>query len=251
MRRDERGTILAVGAAGILVAALALPALYYLGLSMTPRPRPAGHQAAPALVRAALWAVNTGGPSMQLEPLSAASFVTLRVCRGFAARRATPQERSRGRDECLRGHSGIASATALADIHMAEQQVEARSFRLALGQMANAAWVSRNWSAEALLDALAATSDFGHGLRGVEAASRGYFGKDPGALRADEAAMLAAMSDDGRLDPWCAPEPARAARGRVLQAMHTNGAIDAAALDVASHVPLALAARPAGPACTP
>jgi len=208
MRRDERKTILAVGAAGILIAMLALPALYYLGLWMTPRPRPTGHHAAPALLRAALWAVNTGGPSMQLDPLSPASFVTLRVCRGLASRRATPQERSHGRDECLRAHSGIVSAMALADIHMAQQKVAARSFTLALGQMTNAAWLSRNWSAEALLDTLAERSDFGHGLRGVEAASRGYFGKDPGALDAavlDRAIHAPLLLVPRRAELPCAP----------------------------------------------
>jgi penicillin-binding protein 1A len=70
---------------------------------------------------------------------------------------------------------------------------------------------------------------FGDGLYGVEAASRGYFGKRASALSVAEAALLAGLvKSPSSYAPTTNMERAKARRNVVLQAMLENGAIDRA-----------------------
>lgn len=71
---------------------------------------------------------------------------------------------------------------------------------------------------------------FGDGLYGVEAGSRGYFGKSPAELSIPEAALLAGLvKSPSSYAPTANIERAVARRNVVLQAMLDNGAIDRAA----------------------
>ncbi len=70
---------------------------------------------------------------------------------------------------------------------------------------------------------------FGDGLYGVEAASRGYFGKHASEVSVAEAALLAGLvKSPSSYAPTVSMERAMARRNVVLQAMLENGAIDKA-----------------------
>jgi penicillin-binding protein 1C len=88
---------------------------------------------------------------------------------------------------------------------------------------------------------------FGGNLEGVRAASLAYFGKEPRALTAGEAALLVALPQSPtRLRPDRFPEVARAARDRVLVRVAGEGAIDpgAAAEAMETPTPVARATMP-------
>jgi penicillin-binding protein 1A len=82
---------------------------------------------------------------------------------------------------------------------------------------------------------------FGDGRYGIEAASRGYFGKHASELTVAEAATLAGLvKSPSSLAPTTNLEKATARRNVVLQAMHAAGAIDDAALQQARATPIKL-----------
>ena len=73
---------------------------------------------------------------------------------------------------------------------------------------------------------------FGDGLYGVEAASRGYFGKPASDLTVAEAALLAGLiQSPSSYAPTVNLDRAVARRNVVLQAMVSTGAIDQAAAE--------------------
>jgi penicillin-binding protein 1A len=83
---------------------------------------------------------------------------------------------------------------------------------------------------------------FGDGLYGVEAASRGYFGKHAKELTVAEAALLAGLvKSPSSYAPTTNMQRAKARRNVVLQAMLENGAIDRAAWQDARLSPVKLA----------
>jgi penicillin-binding protein 1A len=83
---------------------------------------------------------------------------------------------------------------------------------------------------------------FGDGLYGVEAASRGYFGKRAKDLTVAEAALLAGLvKSPSGYAPTTSMDRAKARRNIVLQAMLENGAIDRATYQQARLSPVKLA----------
>jgi penicillin-binding protein 1A len=82
---------------------------------------------------------------------------------------------------------------------------------------------------------------FGDGLYGVEAASRGYFGKSASELSIAEAALLAGLvQSPSAYAPTVSPDRAIARRHVVLQAMLDTGAIDRDTFEAARAEPLEL-----------
>ncbi|HEY7289965.1 MAG TPA: PBP1A family penicillin-binding protein [Vicinamibacterales bacterium] len=82
---------------------------------------------------------------------------------------------------------------------------------------------------------------FGDGLYGVEAASRGFFGKHASELTVSEAATLAGLvKSPSSYAPTVNMERATARRNVVLQAMFDNGAISKAELQTARATRIAL-----------
>src|SRR2546427_5019068 len=82
---------------------------------------------------------------------------------------------------------------------------------------------------------------FGDGLYGVEAASRGYFGKHASELNVEEAALLAGLvKSPSSYAPTVNLERATTRRNVVLQAMLDAGHIDRATLDAIRAKPVAL-----------
>jgi penicillin-binding protein 1A len=83
---------------------------------------------------------------------------------------------------------------------------------------------------------------FGDGLYGIEAASRGYFGKHASDLTVAQSALLAGLvKSPSSYAPTVSVTRARARRNVVLQAMLDNRAIDRAAWEAARAEPVTLA----------
>jgi penicillin-binding protein 1C len=96
-----------------------------------------------------------------------------------------------------------------------------------------------------VLDLYLVLAPFGGNLDGVRAASRAYFGKEPGALDPAEAALLVALPrSPSRLRPDRHPDAARAARDAVLARAEAAGVIDAATRAEAMAAPVPSARLP-------
>jgi penicillin-binding protein 1C len=81
----------------------------------------------------------------------------------------------------------------------------------------------------------------GHDLRGVEAASRAYFGRPAAALTTGQAALLAGLvRGPASADPWRALEAARGRQRMVLGRIVRAGWLDPAAAHDAAEAPLDL-----------
>ncbi|MGE5245131.1 MAG: penicillin-binding protein 1A [Betaproteobacteria bacterium] len=101
--------------------------------------------------------------------------------------------------------------------------------------------IERMYSKQQILELYLNKVYFGDGLYGVEAASRGYFGKHAADLTLPEAALLAGLvQSPSSYAPTVSPDRAVARRNVVLQAMLDSGAIDRAAWQHARATKLAL-----------
>ncbi len=76
--------------------------------------------------------------------------------------------------------------------------------------------------------------------RGVEAAARRYLGKSAAGLTLGESALLVGVLEDPALNPWDAPQRAKARQSEALEAMQAGGMIEADAAKAASALPLSL-----------
>jgi hypothetical protein len=249
MRLEERRTIVVLLIAGVIGAVLFLPGVYFLGLWLAP-PRPVPEASgAPALMLEALWARAEGGRATGLRPVNPINFVQHGTCRALAIRHDDPKTRGERRAECLESMPAMPGVDYLATVHMQENKVEPRSFRMAIGHFATAVWLTRSWSKEEFLNTLAMRGEFGFGWRGVHAAARGYFDKPVDRLAAHESALIASFAGDSRTDPWCEPDAAIEMRNRLLERMRNNGALNDTQYQGALAVTLELAAAPAASRC--
>jgi 1A family penicillin-binding protein len=126
-----------------------------------------------------------------------------------------------------------------------EQLTPRRTFERKLREMAIAVQLEERYSKAQILNAYLNAVYFGDGYFGVEAASRGYFGKPASALQPQEAALLAALvrSPTG-YSPSAAPERALARRNLVLRLMRDTGRLSDAEYRRDIDLPL----RPSKPA---
>jgi hypothetical protein len=244
VRLEERRTLIVVALAGVAGAILILPALYFLGLWLAP-PRPVPATAhVPKLVGEAIWARAEGGRATELQPVNPISFVRMRVCRAMAARTDDLTLRGARRAECMKLLPAIQAVDYLSGVHMQDSNAATGGFREGLSHVATAAWMTRSWTKTELLDTIAERGDFGFGWRGVDAASRGYFGREVSSLSLPDAALLAASVGDPHNDPWCNPAEALGRRRRILERMRDNDAIDRAAFEIAAQSEIGLGDPP-------
>ena len=104
-----------------------------------------------------------------------------------------------------------------------------KSYRRKLQELILAARLERLYTKQQILELYFNKVYFGDGLYGVEAASRGYFGKHASRVTVAEAALLAGLvKSPSTYAPTVSMERAMARRNTVLQAMLDNGAIDRA-----------------------
>src|SRR5229473_6615782 len=102
-----------------------------------------------------------------------------------------------------------------------------KTYRRKLKEVILAAHIEREYSKKDILEIYLNKVYFGDGLYGVEAASRGYFGKHASELSVPEAALLAGLvKSPSSYAPTVSLERAVARRNVVLQTMVESGAID-------------------------
>lgn len=95
-----------------------------------------------------------------------------------------------------------------------------RSISRKLKEQAAAREMERRYTKDQILEAYLNQIDYGHGWRGIEMASRHYFGKGAASLTLGEAATLAALPKGPPVyDPLKYPERARARRNLILGLM--------------------------------
>src|SRR5207302_1421998 len=98
-----------------------------------------------------------------------------------------------------------------------------------LQELILASRIERLYSKPQILELYLNKVYFGDGLYGIEAASRGYFGKHASQLSVAEAALLAGLvKSPSSYAPTVSPDRARARRNLGLQAMLDTGAINRA-----------------------
>jgi penicillin-binding protein 1A len=104
-----------------------------------------------------------------------------------------------------------------------------KSYRRKIQELILAARLERLYTKPQILELYFNKIYFGDGLYGVEAASRGYFGKHASEVTVAEAALLAGLvKSPSSYAPTVSMERAMARRNTVLQAMLDTGAIDRA-----------------------
>jgi len=102
-----------------------------------------------------------------------------------------------------------------------------KTIRRKLQELILAARIERLYKKDQILEMYLNKVYFGDGLYGVEAASRGYFGKQASELSVPEAALLAGLvKSPSSYAPTVSMERAVARRNVVLQVMQETGAID-------------------------
>jgi penicillin-binding protein 1A len=102
-----------------------------------------------------------------------------------------------------------------------------KDYRRKIQELILAARIERIYSKKEILELYLNKVYFGDGLYGVEAASRGYFGKHASEVTLAEAALLTGLvKSPSSYAPTVSPERAVARRNVVLQAMLESGAIN-------------------------
>ena len=116
-----------------------------------------------------------------------------------------------------------------------------KTYRRKLKEIIVAAYLENLYSKQEILEMYLNKVYFGDGLHGVEAASRGYFGKPSADLDVDEAALLAGLiQSPSSYAPTVNLDRAIARRNVVLQTMVSSGAIDAATAERAKAAPVTI-----------
>lgn len=114
------------------------------------------------------------------------------------------------------------------------------SWLQALREAVLAAELTAHYSKEQILTWYLSSAPFGHLAYGAEAGARRYLGKSVTSLSLSESALLAATAADPSLNPWNAPQQAKARQAEVLEAMATQGWIDQDEARTARAAPLQL-----------
>lgn len=116
-----------------------------------------------------------------------------------------------------------------------------KTYRRKLKEVILAAHIEGVYDKRTILELYLNKVYFGDGLYGVEAASRGYFGKPASDLEVAEAALLAGLiQSPSSYAPTVNPERAIARRNVVLTAMTSSGAIDAKTAEAAKRAKIKL-----------
>ena len=130
-------------------------------------------------------------------------------------------------------------STLTQQLARAAQLSPRRTFERKLREAMIAARIEERYSKKEILEAYLNTVYFGEGYYGVEAASRGYFGKSADALDVHEAALLAAIVRAPSHDaPSVSPERAMRRRNLVLRLMQQQGKISSEQMRVAAAMAL-------------
>src|SRR5688572_23614371 len=125
-------------------------------------------------------------------------------------------------------------STITQQLARAAQLSPVRTYERKIREILVAARLEERYTKQQILEEYLNTVYFGEGYYGVEAASRGYFGKPAMELEPQEAALLAALVRAPSTDAPCtAPKRALARRNLVLALMREQGRLSDAQLRVA------------------
>ena len=120
-----------------------------------------------------------------------------------------------------------------------EQLTPARTFSRKIREVTIAVRLEERYSKQEILHAYLNAVYFGDGYHGVEAASRGYFGKSAADLEPHEAALLAGIvRSPGGYSPSSSPVRALARRNLVLRLMRDTGRLTEAEYRASIDMPL-------------
>jgi hypothetical protein len=237
---DVRRTFSWLLIAGLAGAVLFLPTISAIGDMLSPTRLAPAATPVPPVVGDAIWARANGGRATELRPLNPFTIARMVTCHALAEHRS-PEERDAAHDECARQIPAIEAIAYLSSVNMRDDGVW-QTPRVPFIQIANMTKVTGTWTRAQVLDTLAERAEFPGGVRGVEHAAASFFRKTAAALTAPEAALLAAMIGDRRVDPWCQPKHAAQRRRAILERMRDNGAIDTDAFNAADQAELGIVA---------
>lgn len=135
-------------------------------------------------------------------------------------------------------------STLTQQLARASQLSPRRTFERKIREAMIAARLEQRYSKREILEAYLNTVYFGEGYYGVEAASRGYFGRPASELDAAQAALLAALVRSPSHDAPCvSPDRALKRRNLVLRLMRDQRRIDDTSYRAAAASPISDAAH--------
>jgi hypothetical protein len=243
MKIDARRTLMGLAIAGMAGAVLFLPAIVALGTFLSPSTlAPATAHVAP-LLGDAIWARTLGGRAAELRPVEPFSIARMISCHALAERGDDRAARDVQHEECMKLIPAIQGAAFLSIAQMRADGVW-QTPRVPFIQIAMVTKMTNTWTRAQLLDSLAERGEFGIGLHGAEQTARALFNRAPADLTLPQAALVAALLGNFRVDPWCAPERLSQLRRQVLERMRDNLVIDEGALQAANLAELGLSAPP-------
>lgn len=244
MRIDARRTFVGLLIAGVAGGFLFLPAIVYVGTFLSPSQIAPSTTPVPPLMADALWARAGGGTDSQLRPLNPFTLGRMAACHILAETTHDEQsQREVQHQECMKLMPGVEAVGYVSSLHLRSVGVW-QDPRVPFVQIATMTRMSDTWTREQLVDTLAERAEFPGGFRGIDNAARHYFDKAPAELTVAQAALLAGMAGDRRVDPWCEPVAAASTRRRILERMHDSLAIDDATLDAANKADLGITSSP-------
>lgn len=240
---NKRKALLGLLIAGVAGAILFPPAIYLIGLAVAPpRPVPATTPA-PQLIADAIWARANGGRAPEFTPVTPVSMAQFVACMAIEDFLDTTPGDARRAAACRKYLPAILGVEYLSGVHMRDANLQP-SFREGLGRFSTTVWMTHSWTRAEFLNTLASRAEFAHGWRGVEAASRGYFGRTATNVSLPQAALLAAFIGEHWQDPWCGPAGSAAMRHRILERMRDDLVITNEAFESADASDLDLATAP-------
>ncbi len=244
MRFTVTRTLIGLALAGAVGAALLPFAIYYIGLALAPPLPVPAHQPISPLLADAIWARASGGRAGRLTPITPVSMAQFAACVAIEDFWDMTEGDARRVDACRHRMPAMQGVEYLSNVHMRDAQY-APGFRTGLGRFSTTVWLTHSWTRAEFISTLAERAEFIDGLRGVDQAARILFARTPSEVSLGQAALLAAMIGDRRVDPWCDPESAAILRRRVLERMRDDGVIDDAACQSANVTELDLTRPPA------
>jgi membrane peptidoglycan carboxypeptidase len=143
-----------------------------------------------------------------------------------------------------RGRIAQGASTVTQQLARNSFDMRERTYERKLVEMFLAMRIEREFSKDDIMEAYLNRVYFGSGFYGVEAASRGYFGKPASELGPGEAAMLAGLLRSPQaLSPWNNFNAAQASRNLVLRRMRDNGFLSRRELREQMDLPLEVQPR--------
>ena len=236
-------TLIGLAVAGLIGAALFPFAIYYIGLAVAP-PRPvSSQQPVPPLLADAIWARAGGGQAAGLTPITPLSIGQFAACMASEDFFDTTVSDARRVEACRHRLPAIQGLEYLSNVHMRDAHYTP-SFRTGISRFATTVWLTHSFSKAEFVRTLAERAEFSFGARGVDAGARLFLNRAVADLDLPQAALIAAMIGNGRLDPWCDPATAANMRRRVLERMRDDAVIDEAAFQSANRTELGLTSPP-------